>query len=157
MLLRAVKTDARATRQSDGSWVVPCLHCQSRLVVDARGEPHGLATLEHIVPRSWFPRAAARVLVARVGEPEAPLNLAAACARCNQQKGKTHDADGPSSARAREVVAQLLDRRAQRFVRRSDDAAPVHEGAPAMPQGDAARAQRPGGRARARGRRSAGA
>jgi 5-methylcytosine-specific restriction endonuclease McrA len=114
-LLRAVETDARASRLADGGWVVPCLHCQSKLTVSAHGEPHGATTLEHIVPRSWFGRAAARDLVARVGEPDAPRNLAAACARCNQQKGKTHDADGPSSARAREVVRQLLDRRADRF------------------------------------------
>ena len=120
LLLRAVETDALAVRLDDGDWVVPCLHCQSKLAVSARGEAHGPATLEHIVPRSWFGRAAARALVARVGEPDAARNLAAACARCNQQKGKTHDADGPSAPRAREVVTQLLDRRAQRFLEDAD-------------------------------------
>jgi len=115
LLLRAVVTDTRAVQQPDGSWLVPCLHCQSKLAVNHAGEPHGAATLEHIVPRSWFSRGGAAPLVARVGTAEAALNLAAACARCNQQKGKTHDADGPSSARAREVVAHLLDRRAERF------------------------------------------
>lgn len=115
LLRRAVETDARASRLADGSWVVPCLHCQSKLAVGARGEAHGPATLEHIVPRSWFGRGAARDLVDRVGDPDAARNIATACARCNQQKGKTHDADGPSSPRAREVVAQLLDRRAERF------------------------------------------
>ena len=119
-MLRAVETDARASRLADGAWVVPCLHCQSKLAVSAHGEAHGATTLEHIVPRSWFGRGAARDLVARVGEPDAARNLAAACARCNQQKGKTHDADGPSSARAREVVIQLLDRRAERFRDRAE-------------------------------------
>lgn len=120
LLLLAVETDARAVRQGDGSWLVPCLHCQSRLRVGGRGEPHGAATLEHIVPRSWFGKGPVRALVARVGEAEAPLNLAAACARCNQQKGKTHDADGPASARAREVVAQLLQRRVHWFGQAAD-------------------------------------
>lgn len=127
LLLQAVITDGRAERQADGSWLVPCLHCQSRLAVSGRGEPHGAATLEHIVPRSWFGKGAARALVDRVGDPEAPLNLAAACARCNQQKGKTHDADGPANPRAREVVAQLLDRRARRFRQEGEGADPGGE------------------------------
>jgi 5-methylcytosine-specific restriction endonuclease McrA len=115
-LLRLVAdTDARAVRGEDGTWVVPCLHCQSKLVLAPSGAPRGPATLEHIVPRSWFGRAAARQLVARVGTADATANLAVACARCNQQKGKTHDADGPSNPRAREVVAALLDTRAERL------------------------------------------
>lgn len=122
LLLQAVMTDARAMRQADGTWLVPCLHCQSKLTVDDRGEPHGPATLEHIVPRSWFGKGAARDLTGRVGTPDAPLNLAAACARCNQQKGKTHDAHGPADVRAREVIARLLDRRAERWCQATADA-----------------------------------
>lgn len=114
LLLSVVETDTRATRGPDGSWVVPCLHCQSKLVIAPSGAPLGTATLEHIVPRSWFGRGASRALVLRVGDAEAPANLAVACARCNQRKGKSHDAEGPSSVRAREVVAALLDRRAER-------------------------------------------
>ena len=114
-LLRAVaESDTRALRVADG-WLVPCLHCQSRLTIAASGAPLGEATLEHIVPRSWFGRAPARPLVARVQELESLANLAVACARCNRQKGKTHDADGPSSPRAREVVEALLDRRRERI------------------------------------------
>lgn len=114
LLLDVAASDTRATRSTDGSWLVPCLHCQSRLTLAPSGAPLGEATLEHIVPRSWFGRAAARELIARVGDVESPANLAVACARCNRQKGKTHDAAGPSSPRAREVVAALLDTRAAR-------------------------------------------
>lgn len=115
-LLRLVAdTDTRAVRGEDGTWVVPCLHCQSKLALSSSGAPLGPATLEHIVPRAWFGKTAARELVTRVGDAEAPANLAIACARCNQQKGKSHDADGPSSSRAREVVAALLDTRADRL------------------------------------------
>jgi 5-methylcytosine-specific restriction endonuclease McrA len=115
LLLDVAARDTRAVRAVDGGWVVPCLHCQSKLALSSSGAPLGPATLEHIVPRSWFGKAAARDLVRRVGEAEADANLAIACARCNQQKGKTHDADGPSNPRAREVVAALLDTRAERL------------------------------------------
>ncbi|BCS35185.1 hypothetical protein TBR22_A44120 [Luteitalea sp. TBR-22] len=114
LLLRVVESDARATQADDGSWIVPCLHCQSKLAIAPGGAPLGEASLEHIVPRSWFGRGPARVLVAEVGDVEALANLAVACARCNRQKGKTHDADGPSNPRAREVIAALLARRAAR-------------------------------------------
>jgi hypothetical protein len=114
-LLQAMRTDSLATRDDEGTWVAPCLHCQSRLSVAPDGTPLGAATLEHIVPRSWFGRAAARALTQRVGDPDAIRNIAVACARCNQHKGRTHDAHGPASERARAVVDQLLDRRAQRY------------------------------------------
>ncbi|HTU99771.1 MAG TPA: HNH endonuclease [Luteitalea sp.] len=115
LFLRVVATDSRAARGDDGIWTAPCLHCQSPCAVHADGRPLGATTLEHIVPRSWFGRVAARELTARVGDPDVDANLALACARCNQQKGKTHDADGPSNPRAREVVANLLDRRTTRL------------------------------------------
>lgn len=118
LLLRVMETDTQAMRRDD-AWVAPCLHCRSTLAVGPDGAPRGGTTLEHIVPRSWFRRRAARPLVERVGTPEDLRNLAVACARCNQQKGRQHDADGPTSERAREVVSTLLDTRLARI--------PAHE------------------------------
>lgn len=114
LLLRVMETDLQAMRRADG-WVAPCLHCRSTLAVGHDGEPRGATTLEHIVPRSWFRRRAAQPLVARVTAADDLRNLAVACARCNQQKGKSHDADGPTSERAREVVSALLETRLARI------------------------------------------
>lgn len=112
LLLLAARTDAAATFV-DGAWSTRCLHCRSRIAVDARGEPLGHATLEHVVPRAWFPKAAA--LVARVGAPDDPRNLALACAGCNHAKGKGPDERGPGDARAHAVVSALLDARLARW------------------------------------------
>jgi len=79
----------------------PCIHCQARLLVEHDGSPVGDVTIEHIVPKS------------RDGT-DALENLALACGRCNHQKGVRHDAR-VASARALEVEAALLQRRAQRF------------------------------------------
>lgn len=114
LLLRVMETDTLAMRREDG-WVAACLHCRSTLAIGLDGSPRGAATLEHIVPRSWFRRRAARDLVERVRTPDDLRNLAVACARCNQQKGMSHDADGPTSERAREVVSALLDTRRGRI------------------------------------------
>jgi 5-methylcytosine-specific restriction endonuclease McrA len=114
LLLRVMETDTQAMRREDG-WVTPCLHCRSTLAISAAGVPLGAATLEHIVPRGWFRRTVARDLVERVGKQDDLRNLALACARCNHQKGKSHDAEGPTSARAREVISALLDARAARM------------------------------------------
>lgn len=114
-LRRALATDRRARRLGD-VWVAPCLHCRAQVGITDAGEPIGTTTLEHIVPRSWFDHPAAADLVADVGTPDDPRNLALACARCNQQKGRTHDARGPRDARARQVVRSLLAARLERFV-----------------------------------------
>lgn len=114
LLLRVMETDTLAMRREDG-WVAPCLHCRTTLAVTGAGAPLGGATLEHIVPRSWFRRRVARPLVERVGAADDIRNLAVACARCNQQKGMSHDADGPTSERAREVITALLDTRLARI------------------------------------------
>ena len=109
-----METDTLAMRREDG-WVAPCIHCRSTLAVTATGAPRGGATLEHIVPLSWFRLRAARPPVERVSAADDLRNLAVACARCNQQKGKSHDADGPGSERAREVIGALLDARRARI------------------------------------------
>jgi 5-methylcytosine-specific restriction endonuclease McrA len=115
LLLRvAAETDADA-RLVDGTWHTRCLHCRTHLALGGDGEPLGPTTLEHIVPRSWFGRRAAAALVARVGRPDAPVNLALACARCNQQKGRGPDAAGPADADALAIVTALLERRLRRY------------------------------------------
>lgn len=114
LLLLAVEHDTQAMHRDDG-WVTPCLHCRSTLAVSGTGAPRGATTLEHIVPRSWFRLRSARDLTSRLDGQDDVRNLALACARCNQQKGRSHDADGPGNPRAREVVAALLDARAARL------------------------------------------
>ena len=114
LFLRAIDTDALAERSDDG-WTTRCLHCRTRLHVDADGTPRGQASLEHVVPRAWFDKRAAVALTARVGDADDARNLALACARCNQDKGKGPDARGPTDARAFDVVAALLERRFARW------------------------------------------
>lgn len=114
LLLLAAATDAEAERV-DGAWRTRCLHCRSRLLLSAVGEPLGPVTLEHVVPRAWFERPAAAGLVARVGTPDDPRNLALACGRCNHDKGKGPDERGPGDARAHAVVLALLERRLARW------------------------------------------
>jgi 5-methylcytosine-specific restriction endonuclease McrA len=115
LMLRAARSD-RLARLEDGVWVTRCLHCRSRLGVRADGAALGSATLEHVVPRSWADAPAAASLWALAGGPEDARNLALACARCNQQKGRRHDARGPGDTRAREVVERLLALRLERYV-----------------------------------------
>lgn len=123
LFLRALATDAEA-QQDDGLWTTRCLHCRTRLQVRDDGTPLGAASLEHVVPRAWFRKNAARSLTARVGDdPDNARNLAVACARCNQDKGKGPDARGPADARAFAVVTSLLDTRLARWRDASADSA----------------------------------
>ena len=112
----AVATDAEATRGPDGTWTTRCLHCRTRLQVAANGEALGGCSLEHVVPQAWFGLRAAAALTAQVGDDrDDPRNLAVACRRCNQDKGKGPDARGPQDARAHDVVAALLAKRLTRW------------------------------------------
>lgn len=115
LFLAALATDAAAERAA-ALWTTRCLHCRTRLVVGGDGTPQGAASLEHIVPQAWFGRRAAAGLVARVGGTrDDPRNLAIACRRCNHDKGKGPDRQGPADARARAVVGALLDARLARW------------------------------------------
>lgn len=114
-----VKTDSTAER-SDGVWRARCLHCRSSLLIRDDGEPLDGAPLEHISPRAWFEKRSAATLIANLVGPDDPRNLALACARCNQSKGHGHDKNGASDARAREVIAALLQRRAVSFLARTE-------------------------------------
>lgn len=139
LLLDAVLTDQLAGL-ADGVWITRCLHCRARLLLRADGEALGATSLEHVVPRAWFGRRGAADLVARVGAPDDPRNLALACTRCNHAKGRGPDERGPRDPRALEVVGALLERRLARWreplprpdgepVRPADDAAPPRRAA----------------------------
>jgi 5-methylcytosine-specific restriction endonuclease McrA len=115
-LLRLAAATDRDAQLANGTWETRCLHCRTRLSITEAGDPLGSTTLEHIVPRSWFGRRGAEDLVEGLAGASDPRNLALACARCNQQKGRGPDAAGPSDARAREIVRALLERRAARYI-----------------------------------------
>lgn len=83
-------------------WLGKCLHCGGQLLVALDGEPISRATIEHILPQGY-------------GGTDALENLALACARCNHQKGRTHDKRLGTDPRARELVEKLLARRKQRW------------------------------------------
>jgi len=102
-------------RREAGTIATRCLHCRTPLRFAASGAPLNGATLEHVVPRSWFGRPAARELVAGLAGPDDARNLALACAACNHAKGRGPDARGPGDACAREVVAAALARRLERW------------------------------------------
>lgn len=124
LFLLALATDSEA-EWLEGLWSTRCLHCRARLYVSSDGTPRDKATLEHVVPRAWFGKRAAARLCERAGaNPDDARNLALACTRCNQGKGKSHDARGPTDARAYEVVERLLTARFSRW----RDAAPNDEG-----------------------------
>ena len=98
-----------------GTIATRCLHCRTPLLFAETGAPLNGATLEHVVPRSWFGRGAARELTAALDGPDDPRNLAPACAACNHAKGRGPDARGPGDARAHAAVAGALARRLQRW------------------------------------------
>jgi 5-methylcytosine-specific restriction endonuclease McrA len=114
-LLRLAAATDREARMIGDTWQTRCLHCRAHLSITAAGEPLGATTLEHIVPRSWFGRRGSDDVVAGLDGPSDARNLALACARCNQQKGRGPDAAGPGDSRAREIVRALLHRRLERY------------------------------------------
>ncbi len=83
-------------------WVGKCLHCNTKLVVSRGGET--AATVEHIVPRHR-------------GGDDSDTNLALACARCNQTKGRTLDVRRESDPAYRAGIDRLLERRVNRLRR----------------------------------------
>jgi hypothetical protein len=102
LLIAAVQTDTVA-ELVDGTWRTRCLHCRSALYVSAEGVTSNGATLEHIIPQSWFEKRAAADLIGDL------------TGRCNQGKGLNHDKAGPSNQRAREVVQSLFAKRQARY------------------------------------------
>lgn len=112
---RRLLLDALLAELTDGVWRTRCLHCRAALHVTEAGVTLDGATLEHVVPQSWFDRRAAADFTRDLSGPNDPRNLALACPRCNQNKGHTHDRNGPSSQRAREVVENLRTTRMARY------------------------------------------
>lgn len=104
--------EGNGARLDGGVWTTKCLHCRSRLSVNEDDESPSPATLEHIVPRSWF--AGDRCFVSELEGADDLKNLAIACARCNHDKGKQIDVRGDGDQLARNVVIALLRKRASR-------------------------------------------
>lgn len=125
LLRLALDTDGEAVRVG-AELETRCLHCRARLRLADSGEPIGPATLEHVIPSSWFGRRAAAELTDRVSGPEDPRNLAIACRRCNHAKGARHDPH-PGQVESRAVVSALLERRLARW-RAPNGADPVDDG-----------------------------
>ena len=115
LFLCALQHDNQALL-TDRGWETRCLHCRTRLQFALDGEPLGSGSLEHVVPQAWFGKRAASELCATVeNDPNHPRNLAVACRRCNQSKGKGPDARGPADPRAMQVIAEMLARRLDRW------------------------------------------
>lgn len=105
LLLSAAASDntfERVSLRGHEYWVGRCIHCASKVSIPLSDDEPAHGTLEHIVPRHH-------------GGTDEPDNLAVACARCNQGKGKRLDkrrADDPTLAR---VIATLQARRRERL------------------------------------------
>lgn len=122
LLRLALDTDTECVRVA-GARETRCLHCRARLRLSEDGEPIGPATLEHVIPSSWFGRRSVAALTAQLDGPEDPRNLAVACRRCNHAKGARHDPH-PSQQASQQVVRALLERRLARWQALPDPAAP---------------------------------
>jgi 5-methylcytosine-specific restriction endonuclease McrA len=105
LLLAAAESDAtfERVRDRDGEYLVgKCIHCQSRVSVPLDGREPAHATLEHIVPRTH-------------GGTDELDNLAVACRRCNQGKGKRLDHRPRSDPKLQQVIETLQARRRARL------------------------------------------
>lgn len=79
-----------------------CIHCQTKVTVPLDSDEPAHATLEHIVPKNH-------------GGGDEPENLAVACKRCNQGKGKRLDARARTDETLQKVIALLQARRRERL------------------------------------------
>jgi 5-methylcytosine-specific restriction endonuclease McrA len=105
LLIAAAESDATFERVQDRTgdyWVGKCIHCQSRVSIPIDlGEP-AHATLEHILPKTH-------------GGGNELENLAIACRRCNQGKGKRLDHRPITDPKLQQVIALLRARRLERL------------------------------------------
>jgi 5-methylcytosine-specific restriction endonuclease McrA len=105
LLLAAAESDSTFERVSDREgeyWVGKCIHCQSRVSVPLDWSEPAHATLEHIVPRTH-------------GGGDDLENLAVACQRCNQGKGKRLDHRPRNDPKLQQVIETLQTRRRARL------------------------------------------
>jgi 5-methylcytosine-specific restriction endonuclease McrA len=105
LLLSAAESDntfVRTVLRGREYWVGRCIHCQSKVSVPLTADEPASATLEHIVPRNH-------------GGTDHPENLAVACARCNQGKGKRLDHRRKDDPTLQRVIAALRERRRERL------------------------------------------
>lgn len=83
-------------------WVGRCIHCQKKLMFALDGEPLSEGSLEHILPQSH-------------GGGDDLSNLAIACKRCNNQKGKRHDWKQLSDEGLQNMIETLQARKKERM------------------------------------------
>jgi len=111
-LLRAAaetdRTFARAFVRGRAYLVGKCIHCQSQVSVPLDLAEPAHATLEHIVPRNH-------------GGTAEPDNLAVACRRCNQGKGKRLDWRPRRDATLARVIETLQAHRRARLRERAPE------------------------------------
>lgn len=107
LVLDVVATDTTFVKGEVGGsvvWLGKCLHCRAKLVVHLSGETPSGTTVEHIVPQHH-------------GGGDEGDNLALACRRCNNLKGKRIDGLLASDARYIAVIQKLQDERRRRLPR----------------------------------------
>lgn len=99
-------TFTRTTVRGREYLVGKCIHCQTKVSVPLDPNEHAHATLEHIVPKNH-------------GGKDEPENLAVACQRCNQGKGKRLDLRARNDETLQRVIATLQARRRERLPKAS--------------------------------------
>ena len=101
-LIASDKTFEKNIVRGELLWVGRCIHCQKKLLFSLSGEPLSEGSLEHILPKVH-------------GGSDEVDNLAIACRRCNNQKGKRHDWKPLSDASLAQMVVKLRQRKQDRL------------------------------------------
>lgn len=94
-------TFARTLVRGEACWVGRCVHCNTKLVVPEQGPPLRSVTIEHIVPQTH-------------GGDDDLANVALACARCNNEKGRRHDVKSIDDPLRVALERALFEKRAAR-------------------------------------------
>ncbi len=99
-IVRSDNTFTQMQQRGTAVWSGKCIHCNSRLVVSLTGETE--ATVEHIVPLT-------------LGGTDALDNVALACKRCNNLKGKRMDWRGANDPKRQALTIALQTKRQARW------------------------------------------